>query len=188
MKKDMVKGIVVGLAGGLILAGGSAYAAGTYVKAQLSAPASYVLNGKQLSTSPRLVYQGTSYVQLYSIQHALQQAGLGATWDGSKNPGVFSITTPNGTTAANPISYSDVIVKSDGAGGTEVDGLATNNSTQTHSFFIVVSFFDANGKLLGVANGAVNDIEPGQSITWQALANGDYTNAASNKVETQDLS
>ncbi len=80
-----------------------------YVQA-LFGTSNVIDNGKTFSSPPKLVYNGTAYVQLYSIQHSLQQAGIPATWDGTN----FKITTPiqessnvqlNGTTIEKPNAY-----------------------------------------------------------------------------------
>lgn len=189
MKKlnaSMAKGIIIGGVGGVLLTGTTVFAGSTLVQA-IEGQASMTFNGQQLGVTPKLVFGGTTYVQLYTIQQALKKSGFGANWDGSTNPGTFSITSPNGATASNPITFSNVIVKGDGIGDTVVNGIATNNSSQTQSCLVVVSFFDANGHLLGTATGAVNSLAGGQQQTWEAIATSDYTAAASYKVEVQDL-
>lgn len=64
-------------------------AASKYVQAQLGT-SSISDNGKLVAKPPKLVYGGTTYVQLYSIQHSLMDSGIQATWNG-KN---FSMEIP----------------------------------------------------------------------------------------------
>ena len=74
---------------GTLFAGGTIFAATTYVQAQ-AGTSKISLNGTTLASPPKLVYGGTTYVQLYSIQHALQQVlGLLPGWDGT----TFSMNT-----------------------------------------------------------------------------------------------
>ncbi|MFB5192706.1 hypothetical protein [Alicyclobacillus fastidiosus] len=84
------------LAGG-ILFGGSVFAATNMVQAQ-KGNSTFTLNGQTVGNASKLVYGGTTYVQLYSIEQALDKAGVTATWNGSKNPGVFSMKTAAGAT------------------------------------------------------------------------------------------
>ncbi|MCL6637592.1 MAG: hypothetical protein K6T26_06570, partial [Alicyclobacillus sp.] len=89
MKKNIL-GYILAFTAGSLLSGSAAWAATNLVQAQ--AKGSVVeLNGKQLSAPPSLVYGGTTYVQLYSIQNGLQQVlGIRPTWDGTH----FNILTP----------------------------------------------------------------------------------------------
>lgn len=93
MKKGIIAGYAVAFIAGSVMSGTAAMAATKYVQAQLG-NATYTVNGKVVGKSPKLVYGGTTYVQLYSIQQALKNAGFTNTWDGSKNPGVYNIVIP----------------------------------------------------------------------------------------------
>ncbi|MCL6593450.1 MAG: hypothetical protein K6T31_05695 [Alicyclobacillus sp.] len=88
--KKQIMGYAMAFTVGSLLSGSAAWAATNLVQAQ--AKGSVVeLNGKQLSAPPSLVYGGTTYVQLYSIQNGLQQVlGVRPTWDGTH----FNILTP----------------------------------------------------------------------------------------------
>jgi outer membrane protein assembly factor BamB len=94
---------------GTLVTGTVALANTNYVQALLGI-SNVIDNGKTISSPPKLVYNGTTYVQLYSIQHSLQQAGISATWDGTN----FRIATPiqensnvqlNGTSIEKPNAY-----------------------------------------------------------------------------------
>ncbi|MDQ0188871.1 hypothetical protein JI721_12265 [Alicyclobacillus cycloheptanicus] len=88
MKK--AAGYIGAFLAGSIVTGGMAIAATTYVQAQ-KGTSIVEMNGQKVASPPTLVYGGTTYVQLYSIQQALKKVGWLAKWDGSKTPGVLSI-------------------------------------------------------------------------------------------------
>jgi len=90
------------------------------------------------------------------------------------------------TNKKNPIEFSNIITKSD-FGTTTVEGEAKNNGDAKHSFTVVVGFYDKDKKLLGTAAGAVNDLAPGESKTFTAMAAEDYSNADSYKVQVDTL-
>ena len=79
---------------GSLLSGTVAMAATTMVQAQ-KGTSNMILNGKTVEQPPKLVYGGTTYVQLYSIEQALKQAGFSVGWDGTN----FTMRSP----AAYPI-------------------------------------------------------------------------------------
>lgn len=94
---------------GTLVTGTVALANTNYVQALLGT-SNVIDNGKTFSSPSKLVYKGTTYVQLYSIQHSLQQAGIPAVWDGTN----FKITTPiqesstvqlNGSSIEKPNAY-----------------------------------------------------------------------------------
>lgn len=86
----------------------------------------------------------------------------------------------------NPIEFSNIITKSD-FGTTTVEGEAKNNDDKKHSFTVVVGFYDKDKKLLGTAAGAINDLAPGETKTFTAMAAEDYSNADSYKVQVDTL-
>ncbi len=82
-----------------MLSGTAAFATGTYVQAQRSSSV-IELNGKTVANPPKLVYGGTTYVQLYSIQNGLQSVfETRPTWDGNH----FNILEPT------PIGSNDSV-------------------------------------------------------------------------------
>ncbi|MCL6547923.1 MAG: FxLYD domain-containing protein [Alicyclobacillus sp.] len=68
-----------------------------------------------------------------------------------------------------------------------MDGIATNHDKTKHSAFLIVSFFDSNGKLLGTGNGAIDSLEPGQDIAFQTLSQVPFSSVATFKVQVQSL-
>lgn len=85
-----------------------------------------------------------------------------------------------------PIEFSNTIMNTN-TGITTVEGEAKNKDNKPHSFTIVVGFYDENGKLLGTASGAVNDLNAGDTKTYSAIASGDYSNAKSVKVQVDTM-
>lgn len=53
--------------------------------------------------------------------------------------------------------------------GTEVHGEATNNDVVEHSASLRATFFDSGGKILGVADGLVSQLGPGETKTFTLL-------------------
>ncbi|HHV99269.1 MAG TPA: hypothetical protein GXX36_06820 [Clostridiaceae bacterium] len=90
------------------------------------------------------------------------------------------------TNKENPIEFSNIITRSD-FGTTTVEGEAKNNGDTKHSFTVVVGFYDKDKKLLGTAAGAVNDLAPGETKTFTAMAAEDYSKADSYKVQVDTL-
>lgn len=86
----------------------------------------------------------------------------------------------------SPIEFSNVVAKSQ-AGFSTVDGEAKNTDSTDHSFTLVIAFYDSNKKLIGTATGAVNDLAAGDTKTFTAMASGDYSKAASYKVQVDTL-
>ncbi|MFB5192028.1 FxLYD domain-containing protein [Alicyclobacillus fastidiosus] len=178
-----MKKIAIGIGGfvaGIVMTAGVTMAATTVVKAT-KGTATLQLNGSKVSSGTDLSYGGTTYLSLGSVESVLKRAGLGYKWSGN----TLNVTTPK--SQSSPITFSNIIVKSDGFGDTIVDGEATNHDTKTHDFTLVVSFYDSNGKLLGTADGAVNELAGGDTKTFEAMATSDYISAASYKVQVDAL-
>jgi hypothetical protein len=55
-----------------------------------------------------------------------------------------------------------------------VDIEVTNTDSATHSAFLSMDFYDSDS-LVGVASGAVNDLEPGQTKTATLIVRGKAT-------------
>lgn len=134
---------------------------------------------------------------------------IGAAINGGKNSneGVAinntipkaAITTTAPTTAPVPtdppatpepdvkdiIKFSNVVIKGNDYGMT-INGEATNNDSKKHSFTFTVTFYDANKKLVGTAEGALNDIGVGKTKTFSAMSEK-YPTAKSYKVEVDTM-
>lgn len=76
-------------------------------------------------------------------------------------------TNQNGTAnLAKQFSVSKLTYATDGT--QKVLAEITNNSNETHSVTLRITFYDASGNILGTASGTTYDIEPGQSKTFDS--------------------
>jgi len=91
------------------------------------------------------------------------------------------------TPVAKPtIEFTNILIKED-YGYTTVTGEAKNNDKKEHSFTIKVTFYDANRKLIGTAIGFMNDVSPGDTKTFDAMGEGDFSDATSYKIQVDTL-
>lgn len=181
-----VSGYALAFLLGSTISGGVVFAASNMVQAQKGS-AVIQFNGTTTSTPPKLVYGGTTYLPIYYLQAGLEKAlGTKPTWNGH----TFNVITnaPSQPTNSNQgIVFSNVTTQTDALGFTEVMGTAKNTTSSTHSFTVVVTFYDSNGKILGTANGAVNGLAAGESKTFQAMATSDFTNVAKYTVQVDTM-
>lgn len=99
-----VIGYALSFVAGSILSGGVAFAATNMVQAEKGTSV-IEYNGKSISSPPKLVYGGTTYVQLYAIQQGLKTVlGANPTWDGTH---FNMISTTNGS----PEATAEEIIK-----------------------------------------------------------------------------
>jgi hypothetical protein len=56
-----------------------------------------------------------------------------------------------------------------------VAGRVKNQAQRPYTAFVVVTLFGADGAVVGVCNGAVNDVPPGEEVTYQAVSAGAVT-------------
>lgn len=69
----------------------------------------------------------------------------------------------------------------------QVVGEVTNNDSGQHSATLKATFYDANGKILGTASGAVNDIAPGETKTFTLITADNVTGYKDMKVQVDTL-
>ena len=74
-------------------------------------------------------------------------------------------------TPTETITISHSVYKATGAGFYEVDCEATNNDSTQHSATLKATFYDANGNILGTAEGTVNDVASGDTKTFTLEGN-----------------
>jgi hypothetical protein len=67
--------------------------------------------------------------------------------------------------------------------GTEVQGEATNNDTVEHTAFLKATFYDEVGKIVGTADGAVNQLAPGDTKTFTLVSANTIQQYARLKVQ-----
>lgn len=100
--KNAIKYVLPSFIAGTIFTGGAAWA-GTNLVQAIAGTSSVQANGKTVSSPPKLVYNGTTYVQLYSIQHALINSGINATWDGNSFAMTIPDFAPSATDTTSPV-------------------------------------------------------------------------------------
>lgn len=76
---------------------------------------------------------------------------------------------------------------SDANGLKQVVGEVTNNDTGQRSATLKATFYDANGKILGTATGAVNEIAPGETKTFTLITADNVTGYKDMKVQVDTL-
>lgn len=72
-------------------------------------------------------------------------------------------------TAQPKITISNTTYKAGAYDTHEVLGEVKNNDAIKHSVILKATFYDTSGKIMGTASGAVNDIEAGQTKTFNLL-------------------
>lgn len=93
---------------------------------------------------------------------------------------VDTITSTKENQAA-VIEFSNLTAKKV-ASMTSIDGEAKNTDTAAHSLMISIGAYDSEGKLIGVATGAVKDLAAGDTKTFQAISSDDLSDAAAYKA------
>jgi hypothetical protein len=93
ISKYVVPAFVLGSA----LSGTVVWAATRYVQAEMGT-STVTTNGQVFANPPKLVYDGTTFVQLYAIQHSLINAGIGALWTGNS----FNMSVPSWVSSGLP--------------------------------------------------------------------------------------
>ena len=79
------------------------------------------------------------------------------------------------------IEFSNLTAKKV-ASMTSIDGEAKNTDTAAHSFMLSIGAYDSEGKLIGVATGAVNDLAAGDTKTFKAISSDDLSAAVTYKA------
>lgn len=185
---------VLGYAGafvaGTLLSGTVAFAATNMVQAQLGNSV-YELNGQTVEKAPKLVYGGTTYVQLYSIQQLLNKLGIKNSWNGSVNPGVFNVTASTPSTNGNVIGVSKLPYTFTASDGMKITFNSVSATSQSTVINITITNAgaktDADSALMSVSSisdggPAVNfvdqdqsfyntgsGLQPGQSVTGNVI-------------------
>lgn len=69
----------------------------------------------------------------------------------------------------------------------QVVGEVTNNDSGQHSATLKATFYDANGKILGTASGAVNEVAAGETKTFTLITADNVTGYKDMKVQVDTL-
>lgn len=76
---------------------------------------------------------------------------------------------------------------SETSGLKQVVGEVTNNDSGQHSATLKATFYDASGKILGTASGAVNEVAPGETKTFTLITGDNVTGYKDMKVQVDTL-
>ncbi len=76
---------------------------------------------------------------------------------------------------------------SETSGLKQVVGEVTNNDSSQHSATLKATFYDANGKILGTASGAVNEVAPGETKTFTLITADNVSGYKDMKVQVDTL-
>lgn len=115
-------------------------------------------------------------------------SGIGSITTSTSIPS--SITSPSvasqSVSKTKLITFTNTSVKSQ-YGMTTVVGEVKNGDTQTHSMYLKATLYGENGKILGTASGAINDLAPGDIKTFDLLSGDDVTGYKTVKVQVDSL-
>lgn len=76
---------------------------------------------------------------------------------------------------------------SESSGFKQVVGEVTNNDTSVRSATLKATFYDASGKILGTASGAVNEVAPGETKTFTLITSDNVSGYKDMKVQVDTL-
>lgn len=90
-------------------------------------------------------------------------------------------------TAKEKMTIKNSTVTDKGYGMNQVDGEITNNDSEKHSATLKATFYAADGKIMGTATGAVNDVAPGETKTFSLMTTDSISGYATMKVQVDTL-
>lgn len=90
-------------------------------------------------------------------------------------------------TAKEKMTIKNSTVTDKGYGMSQVDGEITNNDSGKHSATLKATFYAADGKIMGTATGAVNDVAPGETKTFSLMTTDSISGYANMKVQVDTL-
>ena len=90
-------------------------------------------------------------------------------------------------TAKEKMTIKNSTVTDKGYGMNQVDGEITNNDNGKHSATLKATFYAADGKIMGTATGAVNDVAPGETKTFSLMTTDSISGYANMKVQVDTL-
>lgn len=147
-----------------------------------------VVNGKSIqSDTPGVIIEGRTMLPVRAIADTL---GLDVKWDGATKTVTLTskVAAPKDSVYSDQyVSVSNVTVRKTSLNVTEILMEVTGVNKSTVSGILAVTFYDANGAILGKASGAVLELAPGSTKTVSLLETGDLTKAASYKVQTEAM-
>lgn len=94
---------------------------------------------------------------------------------------------PEASTPAEKMTISNTSYADQGYGISKVVGEIKNNDSGKHSATLKATFYDADGKILGTASGAVNDVASGETKTFELMTTDEVAGYATMKVAVDTL-
>lgn len=135
--------------------------------------------------------------KILSVIGALIVVGIIASAASGSKSNTQTVPNSNSDTTATQANQPAVSQKekltiknsnySDANGLKQVVGEVTNNDSGQHSATLKATFYDANGKILGTASGAVNDVAPGETKTFTLITADNVTGYKDMKVQVDTL-
>jgi hypothetical protein len=122
-------------------------------------------------------------VGMFAIIIVVSVAGVGCAGESDEDrvPNATSgVETDSGNEEHPPpddINYETLACTSDDITGAKATGTLTNHSSGLSGYMISVGFLDAAGVRVADATAFVNDVQAGQTTTWEALAFSDVAYA-----------
>jgi hypothetical protein len=103
-------------------------------------------------------------------------------------PAATSSAPPPAASSRPPakISVDNYAVVQNGY-GTEVQGEATNNDTVEHTALLKATFYDESSKIVGTADGVVNQLAPGETKTFTLMSTNAIRQYARLKVQVDAI-
>ena len=95
--------------------------------------------------------------------------------------------TKKSESAKEKLTIKNSVASDKGYGMIQVDGEVTNNDSSEHSATLKATFYDADGKILGTASGAVNDLAPGETKTFSLMSTDKIDGYKDMKVQVDTL-
>lgn len=135
--------------------------------------------------------------KILSVIGALIVVGIIASAAGGSKSNTQTVPNSNSDTTATQANQPAASQKeklsiknstySDANGLKQVVGEVTNNDSGQHSATLKATFYDANGKILGTASGAVNEVAPGETKTFTLITADNVTGYKDMKVQVDTL-
>ena len=95
-------------------------------------------------------------------------------------------TQPSTSSAKEKITLTNATAKQS-YGYWSVVGEAKNNDTIIHSFSLKATFYDTNAKIVGTAVGVINEIEPGDTKTYDLSSTDKFSTYKDLKVQIDTM-
>lgn len=132
---------------------------------------------------------GGFIVLIIIIAVAVGSGSRGSNTQKVTNPDKSSgeTTTNQAKPATEKMTITNSSAKDKGYGMWEVVGEVKNNDSIKHSAFLKATFYGDSGQILGTASGAVNDVTPGETKTFNLISTDSVTGYKEMKVQVDTL-